>query len=131
MHKPPPRAYIAALGDSNVQLRFLGWVDQRTHDFLMVRSEAIRTVKLALEAADMDMPEPIYRVQLTDRTAAPAPAAKAGVAEAPVRPPKVPRPLSTHAPVYTGVIDDLTPQIDAEPKGRAAPDLLDPEAPKE
>ena len=47
--KPPPRAYIAALGDSNVQLRFHGWVDQRTHDFLMVKSEAIRKVKLALE----------------------------------------------------------------------------------
>ena len=28
MQKPPPRAYIAALGDSNVQVRFLGWVDQ-------------------------------------------------------------------------------------------------------
>jgi hypothetical protein len=27
-------------------------------------------VKLALEAADMDLPEPIYRVQLTDKTAA-------------------------------------------------------------
>jgi hypothetical protein len=28
MQTPPPRAYIAALGDSNMQLRFLGWLDQ-------------------------------------------------------------------------------------------------------
>ena len=118
----PPRAYIAALGDSNVQVRFLGWVDQRSHDFLMVRSEAIRTVKLALEAADMDMPEPIYRVQLSDR---------AELAAAPPAPPRPPRAPSTKGPVYTGVIDDLTPQIDAEPKSRTAPDLLDRSAPKE
>ena len=122
MQTPPPRAYIAALGDSNVQVRFLGWVDQRSHDFLMVRSEAIRTVKLALEAADMDMPEPIYRVQLSDR---------AELAAAPPAPPRPPRAPSTKGPVYTGVIDDLTPQIDAEPKSRTAPDLLDPSAPKE
>ncbi len=138
MQTPPPRAYIAALGDSNVQVRFLGWVDQRTHDFLMVRSEAIRTVKLALEAADMDMPEPIYRLQLTDRAAPETPAAaaaevpaQASRAPSATRAPRAPRTLSTHGPVYTGVIDDLTPQIDAEPKGRAAQDLLDPNAPKE
>lgn len=122
MQTPPPRAYIAALGDSNVQVRFLGWVDQRSHDFLMVRSEAIRTVKLALEAADMDMPEPIYRVQLSDR---------AELAAAPPAPPRPPRAPSTKGPVDTGVIDDLTRQIDAEPKSRNAPDLLDPSAPKE
>lgn len=69
MVKPPPRAFIQSLGDSNVQIRYFGWVDQRTHDFLLVRSEAIRTVKLALESAGMDMPEPIYRVQLTESVA--------------------------------------------------------------
>lgn len=125
MQAPPPRAYIAALGDSNVQLRFLGWVDQRSHDFLMVRSEAIRLVKLALEAAEMDMPEPIYRVQLTERTAVPAAAAAA------VPAPRAPVPPSARSPVYTGVIDDLKPQIDAEVSDRADGDLLDPNAPKE
>jgi small conductance mechanosensitive channel len=64
MANPPPRALITALGDSNVQLSFLGWVDQRAHEFLQVRSESIRRVKLALEKAGLDMPEPIYRTQL-------------------------------------------------------------------
>jgi small conductance mechanosensitive channel len=36
MANPPPRALITALGDSNVQLSFLGWVDQRAHEFLQV-----------------------------------------------------------------------------------------------
>lgn len=57
--EPPPRALNTALGDSNVQVRFHGWVNQRSHDFGLVKSEAIRRVKLALEAAGMDMPEPI------------------------------------------------------------------------
>lgn len=125
MQTPPPRAYIAALGDSNVQVRFLGWVDQRSHDFLMVRSEAIRMVKLALEAADMDMPEPIYRVQLSQGA---EPGATPPAAPRQSRPARPPAPT---APVYTGVIDDLTPQIEAEPKSRTATDLLDPSAPKE
>ncbi len=126
MTTPPPRAYIAALGDSNVQVRFLGWVEQRSHDFLMMRSEAIRTVKLALEAAEMDLPEPIYRLQLTNPSAAPSVAAPPSARSVPPL-----RPPSSHSPVYTGVIDDLTPQIDAEPRSRTGPDLLDPDALKE
>jgi len=66
LNDPPARAVIVALGDSNVQVRFYGWVDQRDHDFAAVKSEAIRRVKLKLEEAGMDMPEPIYRVQVTN-----------------------------------------------------------------
>jgi len=139
--KPPPRAYIAALGDSNVQVRFLGWVDQRTHDFLMVRSEAIRLVKLALEAAEMDMPEPIYRVQLTEGNAQKSALPPSAVPPAAVQrlprsernapSPSTPRPQPPTSPgsVYTGVIDDLTPQIDAESRNDG--DLLHTDAPKE
>ena len=68
------------------------------------------------------MPEPIYRVQLSDRAELPA---------APPAPPRPARAPSTQGPVDTRVIDELKPQIDAEPKSRNAPDLLDPSAPKE
>jgi small-conductance mechanosensitive channel len=122
MVKPPPRAHIAALGDSNVQLRFLGWVDQRTHDFLMVKSEAIRKVKLALEGAGMDMPEPIYRVQITDRATAPV--------AAPPRP-RVEVDEMSEATVDTGVINDVQEQINEEPQLPGSADLLDSSAPKE
>ncbi len=116
--KPPPRAYIAALGDSNVQLRFQGWVDQRTHDFLMVKSEAIRTVKLALEGHGMDMPEPIYRVQITERAATPPPAAARRLA-------------TSGEAIDTRAIDDVQQQMDEEPRLASAQDLLDPAAPRE
>jgi small conductance mechanosensitive channel len=118
LHEPPPRAYITALGDSNVQLRFLGWVDQRSHEFVMVKSEAIRTVKLALEAAGMDMPEPIYRVQIAER--GPVPASPP--------PPKV---LPGDGAADTRLVHDLQGQINQEPRRDGARDLLDAAAPME
>lgn len=120
---PPPRAYIAALGDSNVQVRFHGWVDQRGNDFLMVRSEAIRQLKLALEAADMDMPEPIYRVQLTE--------ARPHLATAKVEPSRDRRAIPATEVVDTSQQSDISQQIDQESNRPGATDLLDRNAPQE
>ncbi len=122
---PPPRAFIASLGDSNVQVRFLGWVDQRSHDFAAVKSEAIRLAKTALEAAGMDMPEPIYRLQLQSFEAAPSSPAHApsrGVVtdgEAAV---------DTRARDEIGTRIELERAMDPSTRGR---DLLDETAPRE
>ncbi len=62
--EPGSLSLIEELGDSNVLLRFYGWVDQRSASFGKVRGNAIRRVKTALENAGMDLPEPIYRVHL-------------------------------------------------------------------
>ncbi|HEY9098726.1 MAG TPA: mechanosensitive ion channel family protein [Thiobacillus sp.] len=120
---PPPRAFIAALGDSNVQVRYYGWVDQRTHDFLMLKSEAIRQVKSALEQAGLDLPEPIYRVQITER---------ATVVEAMAASPKekLKEPLSAET-VDTGVNTELQAQLEHDERALDAQNLLDPKAPKE
>lgn len=67
---PPPKAVVEELGDSNVTVRFFGWVDQRSHDFLQTKSEAIRRVKTQLEDAGIDLPEPIYRIHLLGEGAA-------------------------------------------------------------
>ena len=123
LDNPPPRAFIAALGDSNVQVRYYGWVDQRTHDFLMLKSEAIRRVKSALEQAGLDMPEPIYRVQITERAAA----VDAMAAHAQAKP-KHPRSAET---VDTGVNTELQAQLEHDERALDAQNLLDPEAPKE
>ncbi|MEH6566444.1 MAG: mechanosensitive ion channel family protein [Halopseudomonas sp.] len=121
MDTPPPRAYIVSLGDSNVQVRYHAWVDQRSHDFISVKSEAIRQVKLTLEAAEMDMPEPIYRVQLSDRkSAAPQPA--------PSKPELLQR---SDTVVDMRAQTDLDSQIAQDKTHRGAGDLLDPQAPRE
>lgn len=143
---PPPRAFIQSLGDSNVQLRYRAWVDQRSHDFWLVRSEGIRTVKLALDDAGMDMPEPICRVQLqaaatTADSAPPAsdidglaaygldlPAGPASVA--PPRPPRRHRPAQD-TPLDTSAVDDLKEPMAADRMHQPSPNLLDPSAAKE
>ena len=61
---PAPMAVIQELGDSNVLIRFYGWVDQREVSFSKVKGESIRLVKTELEEAGMDLPEPIYRVHM-------------------------------------------------------------------
>ncbi len=121
LRDPPPRSFIAALADSNVQVRFLAWVDQRSHDFMSVKSEAIRGVKLALEEQGMDMPEPIYRLQISDRRADTAPASAPVARRAPAR----------GEAIDTRAVDDLQAQIDHCAPAGGAPDLLDARAPKE
>ena len=61
---PKPTAQVESLGDSAVNVKFLAWMDQTRHDFWKVRSESIRMVKEAFDAAGIEMPEPIYRVRL-------------------------------------------------------------------
>ncbi len=122
---PPPRAFINSLGDSSVQMSFHAWVDQRTHDFLRVKSEAIRRTKLAMESADMDMPEPIYRVQISERKDRPP-------AEARQAREKMAREDASMQPAMdTRANADLTTQIDIDRQVNASEDLLDPEAPRE
>jgi small-conductance mechanosensitive channel len=62
--EPPPFARVKELGDSTVTVRLHGWVDQEAADFHKVQSEAIRLVKQAFEEAEIEMPEPTYRLQL-------------------------------------------------------------------
>ncbi len=138
MLKPPPRAIIQSLADSNVQIRYFAWVDQRLHDFLSVRSEAIRTVKLALEAANMDMPEPIYRVQLSQsltREVANLTAPSAMASPTPRAMTDAPsRTMSERKlkkVVDTTRISDIDEQIAHERRKHEVTDLLDPSAPKE
>ncbi len=65
--EPKPLALVQELGDSSVVLCFFAWVDQRESDFAKARSEAIRLVKVAFDDAGVDMPEPIYRLQVQRR----------------------------------------------------------------
>lgn len=90
---PRPQVLISELGDSTVQLSFLAWVDQRETDFLKARSEAIRQVKSAFDAAGIEMPEPIYRIHLRD--AASLKPGEGGAAQAEPAPP--PRPAAPKA----------------------------------
>lgn len=139
--EPAPRAFIATLGDSDVRVRYQGWVDQRSHDFAQVKSEAIRSVKLALEHAGMDMPEPIYRVQLSEPRAGKTPppsAAPTHPSPAPPGPATVgdateptPSEAAGTLPGRTRARRDIELQIERESNGAGGSNLLDPAAPRE
>ena len=77
---PPPEARIIEVGDSNVVIRFLGWVDQRETDWWKAQSQAIPAVKGALEDAGFGLPEPIYRLRFDPRSATVPFAAEAATA---------------------------------------------------
>ncbi|MCC5887765.1 MAG: mechanosensitive ion channel [Gammaproteobacteria bacterium] len=71
--EPRPRVLVHELGDSTVSLRLLAWIDQRSTDFLKARSEAIRLVKAAFDDAGVEMPEPTYRIHLSEKSPEMAP----------------------------------------------------------
>ncbi|HSO42735.1 MAG TPA: BON domain-containing protein [Rhodospirillales bacterium] len=60
---PAPVALYERVGDSAVDMLVAGWMDQRSHDFLRVRSEAIRVVLTRMGAAHVDLPEPTLRLR--------------------------------------------------------------------
>ncbi|MBD3729910.1 MAG: mechanosensitive ion channel [Sphingomonadales bacterium] len=130
---PPPSARVEQVGDSNIVIRFLGWIDQRETDWYKARSRAIPAVKRALEEAGFALPEPIYRLRF-DPTAPPP--FEAGQHTAPARPA---RPVQRRAPMPDNAAGDVAPEnsvLDMVEEERRAnsgkdKDLLDPASPRE
>lgn len=69
LEDPEPSGIIESVGDSNIVIRFLAWIDQRESDYGKARSLSIRAAKNALETQGFTLPEPIYRLRF-DQTAA-------------------------------------------------------------
>lgn len=63
LNEPPPSARVEQVGDSNIVIKFLAWIDQRESGWHRSRSIAIPAVKSALEEAGFALPEPIYRLR--------------------------------------------------------------------
>jgi small-conductance mechanosensitive channel len=64
LSEPAPSAGISNVGDSNIVIKYLGWINQKNTSFGKARSLSIRGVKDALETQGFSLPEPIYRVKL-------------------------------------------------------------------
>ncbi|MBV7378878.1 mechanosensitive ion channel family protein [Maritimibacter dapengensis] len=78
---PVVSVWTTELGGSDIGLRLTAWIDQRETGLLVARSEAIRQVLIAFEAAGIEMPEPTYRLLTTDLDAATEVEAKSAAAE--------------------------------------------------
>lgn len=136
LEEPTSSAIILDVGDSNIVIKFFGWVDQRETNYGKARSLAIRSVKTVLEDKGFTLPEPIYRVRFdpTISQAVEQTVGKSGSSTTPVR-------SKTRKPSETSSIDDefldvkpdqdLVQKVEEEIKEAEANDLLDHNQPKE
>ncbi len=132
--EPEPSAQIQGVGDSNIVIRFLGWIDQREADWNKSRSHAIAAVKVALEDAGFALPEPIYRLRFDGRTD-PLPIGRSAVASESVARPSQPKKPAPSTPEDADVkpeseIAEMVEQ-DRISDGGQGEDLLDPGRPVE
>ena len=127
--EPAPEARVVEVGDSNIVLKFLGWIDQSETDWFKARSRAIARVKTALETAGFALPEPIYRLRFDERSG-PLPLARNATPQK-----RSPAPSPT---VRGEVSEDVAPEneitrmVEEERAGNPGEkDLLDPARPVE
>ena len=131
---PKPEVRVIEVGDSNVLLRFLGWVDQQASDWFKAQSLAIVAVKTALEGAGFGLPEPIYRLRFDPRSE-PLPFENFAGESAPKRAAPAPQPVEATEPAHEDVRpdDEVKDMVEAEraKSSEGEADLLDHARPVE
>lgn len=125
LDEPAPEARVVEVGDSNIVLKFLGWIDQRETDWFQARSRAIAAVKARLEAEGFALPEPIYRLRFDS----PPPSLPVGSAE-PVGAAPAPPPAES-PPHDVAPHEEVAKMVEAERAQDDGRDLLDPKRPVE
>jgi small conductance mechanosensitive channel len=131
LESPSVAARVQELGDSSVELRFLGWVDQSATDFGKARSEALRLVKEGFEAAGIGTAPPEYGVRLLGAT----PDEHAGAAVPSEEEPEEREGTATavvHPPAEADLAPDTTieEEIDRELRESPEENLLDESPPR-
>ncbi|MEO0664690.1 MAG: mechanosensitive ion channel family protein [Pseudomonadota bacterium] len=66
LETPAPTVWTDRIGDGAIFLTVTGWIDQRETSLLLARSEAIRRVKAAIEAAGVEVPDTTYKITLSE-----------------------------------------------------------------
>ncbi|WP_336987442.1 mechanosensitive ion channel domain-containing protein [Altererythrobacter aquiaggeris] len=131
---PAPEARIEQVGDSNIVVRFLGWIDQRETDFFKARSKSIPAVKDALECAGFALPEPIYRLRFDAGTPLPFENVESGTIRenAKTEAAKLKRKPVQDETIDVTAKDEIAQMVEAErSSGPDADDLLDHSRPVE
>ena len=136
LDEPAAEVRISEVGDSNVVLQFLGWIDQRDTDWHKAKTRAIAACKVALEDAGFALPEPIYRLRFDQRTAVlPFQNIGEGEGAAPV-PAPAPKPAAPPPPATADDVkpdDEIARMVESERNtdSEQDDDLLDAQRPVE
>ncbi|MBB5711804.1 mechanosensitive ion channel family protein [Sphingomonas xinjiangensis] len=126
---PPSTAIIREVGDSNIVLRFFGWIDQSRTDYLKGRSLALDAAKRALEGAGFALPEPIYRLRFDQGAALPIQGAFDASAAKPLKPRT--SEIKERADQYAAPEAHIAKLVDEERAETKGGDLLDDRRPIE
>ncbi|WP_425049861.1 mechanosensitive ion channel domain-containing protein [Psychromarinibacter sp. S121] len=121
---PAASVWIEDLTDSGVVLTITGWIDQNETSLLLSRGEALRQVKLAVEAAGVTIADTTYRV-LLDGQGAPDDTPEARPS---APPPPAPAPEASTENVAAESEHELERIVEAERAETAHADLLDRDA---
>ena len=131
LKQPDATAFILTVGDSNIVLRFQGWVNQTDSDFNKARGLAISATKDALETGGFTLPEPIYRLRFDGTVDADAVSRALGTGTADRRKPaKPPVPEGSDA-LDVAPDHHIEQKVDEERAEAMETDLLDSERPVE
>lgn len=128
---PRPNAVITEVGDSNIVLRFFGWVDQTRTEFLKGRSLAIQAAKTALETEGFALPEPIYRLRFDPGATVPQISGQASADERGSLPSRPVRPSTIPLVQDTAPEDHIEKLVSGERADSTKHDLLDLRRPVE
>ncbi len=115
LEAPAPGCWTTTLNGSDVGMTVAGRVDQRETDLRAARSEAIRQVLVAFEAAAIEMPEPTYRLISQDETREEPPVTQDEIAA-----------IKAVQDVQAAPEQELEAMVNEERETGAAEDLLKP-----
>ncbi|TVP61028.1 MAG: mechanosensitive ion channel protein MscS [Gemmatimonadales bacterium] len=118
LESPAVSARIREFGDSTVEVRFSGWVDQTVADFVKVRSQALKAVKERFEADGIQTPPPEYGVRILSD---PEPGE---ASPAPTTPPAPATPMRDPAPADIAPDTTIEEEIAREIRDSDEEDLL-------
>ncbi len=128
LRDPAPGGRLEEVGDSNIMLRFVGWINQSETDWFKARSAAIRAVKMALEEQGFGLPEPIYRLRFD--SGSPLEIARGEHMAAPVKSNNKARSLPAHNEDVSAS-NDIQTKVQEEREGSEQMDMLDHKRPIE
>lgn len=126
LEEPAAAAWVGDITDSGIEIIVVGWIDQNETSIVQARGEALRQVKLAIEASGVTIPDSTYTIRLEGQAAAPLRTHPDSPAPAPT-----PAESAKVATVNAEVETALDRMIDAEREEGTVEDLLRPDGAKE
>lgn len=131
LKQPDASAFIQTVGDSNIVLRFQGWVNQNQTDFNKARGLAISATKDALETGGFTLPEPIYRLRFDGPVDAAKVVQDMGGTTTERRKPERPAVPAGSEALSVAPDDHIEKKVDEERAETKETDLLDSDRPVE